>query len=98
MISCESAARRRAYRGCTLTTLEASRLIVLQITAPQPSSKALPMTLALVPGGPEAMTSGLGRRKPSTVVLKSAIDSSFGPNLPKLIVHGDSGGPPKLPY
>src|SRR5947208_296202 len=73
MISCDSAARRRAYRGCTLTTFEASRLIVLQMTAPQPSSNALPMTLALVPGGPDAMTSGLGSLRPSTVMLKSAM-------------------------
>ena len=46
--------------AATLTTLEASRLIVLAMTAPQPSSNALPMTLALVPGGPEPMTKGLG--------------------------------------
>src|SRR3954468_24316587 len=74
MISCESAARRRPYRGCTLTTFEASRLMVLHMTAPQPSSNALPMTLALVPGGPEAMTKGLGSVRPSTVVLRSGIE------------------------
>src|SRR5690349_13355644 len=45
--------------------------MVLQMTAPQPSSNARPMTLALVPGGPEAMTSGLGNFKPSTVTLRS---------------------------
>src|SRR5436190_9611879 len=76
IISCESAARSRAYLGCTFTTLEASRLIVLQMTAPQPSSKALPITLAFVPGGPEAMISGLGSFRPSTVVLKSAMGFS----------------------
>src|SRR5262245_20208443 len=47
--------------------------MVLQMTAPQPSSNALPMTLALVPGGPEAMTNGLGSFKPSTVTLRSGM-------------------------
>ena len=41
--------------------LRASRLTVLQMTAPQPSSSALPMTLAFVPGGPEPMTNGIGK-------------------------------------
>src|SRR5262249_6930300 len=48
-----------------------SRLTVLQITAPQPSSYALPMTLAFVPGGPEPTTNGLGSFKPSTIMLRS---------------------------
>src|SRR5688572_23328892 len=73
MISCDSAVRRLPYRGCTLTTFEASRLTVLQITAPQLSSNALPMTFAFVPGGPEAMTKGFGTFKPLTVVLRSAM-------------------------
>src|SRR5438477_455225 len=42
-------------------------------TAPQPSSNALPMTLALVPGGPEPMTKGLGSFRPFTVVAKVGI-------------------------
>src|SRR5437773_12050435 len=54
-------------------TLEASRLMVLAMTAPHPSSKALPMTLALVPGGPEPMTNGLGSFRPFTVVAKVGI-------------------------
>src|SRR3954454_10361081 len=54
-------------------TLEASREIVLQMTAPQPSSNALPMTFAFVPGGPEPMTKGLGSFSPSTVVSSVAI-------------------------
>ena len=44
--------RSRAYRGATLVTLAESRLIVLMMTAPHPSSKALPITFAFVPGGP----------------------------------------------
>src|SRR6478736_3913395 len=48
-------------------TFDASRLTVLQMTAPQPSSKALPMTFAFVPGGPEPMTKGLGSFRPLTV-------------------------------
>src|SRR3954451_21249633 len=63
-------------------TLEASRLMVLATTAPQPSSKALPMTLALVPGGPEPMTKGLGSFRPLTVVARVGIGTpkvdSFG--------------------
>src|SRR5713226_6603935 len=43
------------------------------MTAPQPSANALPITLALVPGGPEAMTKGLGNFKPSTIMLRSAM-------------------------
>src|SRR5436190_23768340 len=54
-------------------TLDASRLMVLAMTAPQPSSKALPMTLALVPGGPEPMTKGLGNLIPLTVVARVGI-------------------------
>ena len=50
----------------------------MQMTAPQPSSNALPMTLAFVPGGPEPMTNGLGSFRPSTVVLRSAMVSLFG--------------------
>src|SRR5262249_26042329 len=73
IISFDSAVRSRPYRGCTLTTFEASRLTVLQITAPQPSSNALPITLAFVPGGPEAMTNGLGSFKPLAVVERLAM-------------------------
>src|SRR5262245_3294028 len=47
--------------------------MVLQITAPQPSSNALPMTLAFVPGGPEPTTNGLGNFRPSTMMLRSDI-------------------------
>src|SRR5439155_26609285 len=43
------------------------------MTAPQPSSRALPMTLALVPGGPEPMTKGLERELPLTVVASVAM-------------------------
>jgi hypothetical protein len=73
MISLESLARKRAYRGWTFVTLLASRLIVLQITAPQPSSKALPMTLPLVPGGPEPITKGFGIFRPLTTVSSVAM-------------------------
>jgi hypothetical protein len=45
----------------TLTTLEASRLTVLAMTAPQPSLKALAMTLRFVPGGPGADDEGVGK-------------------------------------
>src|SRR6478672_8486137 len=54
-------------------TFDESRLTVLQMTAPQPSSKALPQTLALVPGGPEPMTKGLGSLMPLTVVARVGI-------------------------
>ncbi len=47
-------------------TFDASRLTVLQTTAPQPSSNALPITLAFVPGGPEPMMNGFGNFSPST--------------------------------
>jgi hypothetical protein len=66
-----------------LITFDASRLTVLQITAPQPTSNALPMTLALVPGGPEAITNGLGSVRPLTVV------SSVGIALPPWQRHKD---------
>src|ERR1700722_5706556 len=54
-------------------TFEASRLMVLAMTAPQPSMKALAMTFRLVPGGPEAMMNGLGNFSPSTVVASVGI-------------------------
>src|SRR5690242_21133633 len=54
-------------------TLDESRLIVLATTPPHPSSKALPMTLAFVPGGPEPMTKGLGNLMPLTVVSSVGI-------------------------
>src|SRR6266487_2592780 len=54
-------------------TFEASREIVLAMTAPQPSSNALPITLALVPGGPEPITKGLGSFKPLTVQARLAM-------------------------
>src|SRR5215213_178789 len=54
-------------------TLLASSEIVLQITPPQPSSNALPMTFAFVPGGPEPMTKGLGSFRPLTTVSSVAI-------------------------
>src|SRR5205814_5734914 len=54
-------------------TLEASSEIVLAMTAPQPSSKALPITFAFVPGGPEPMTNGLGSFNPLTVVASVGI-------------------------
>src|SRR5215207_10661447 len=51
-------------------TFEASSEIVLQMTAPHPSSNALPMTFAFVPGGPEPMTNGLGSCRLLTVVSR----------------------------
>src|SRR5262245_25694731 len=57
-------------------TLEASSEIVFAITPPQPSSRALPMTLAFVPGGPEPMTKGLGSFRPLTVVASVGIHAS----------------------
>src|SRR2546429_8359263 len=54
-------------------TLEASRLMVLAMTPPQPSSSALPMTLAFVPGGPEPMMKGFGSFRPFTVVASVGI-------------------------
>src|SRR5436309_3001001 len=54
-------------------TLEASSEIVLATTAPQPSSNALPMTFAFVPGGPEPMMKGFGSFKPLTVVSSDAM-------------------------
>src|SRR5277367_2208846 len=54
-------------------TLEESRLIVLAMTAPQPSLKALAMTFKLVPGGPEPMINGLGSVNPSMVVASVGI-------------------------
>src|SRR5215207_4898247 len=57
-------------------TLLASKEIVLQMTAPQPSSNALPMTFALVPGGPEPMTKGLGSFNPLTVVASVGMTNS----------------------
>src|SRR5678816_3946948 len=59
-------------------TFDASRLIVLAITAPQPSSNALPITFAFVPGGPEPMTKGLGSFRPLTVVARVGIGSASG--------------------
>src|SRR3954467_11216631 len=59
-------------------TFDESRLIVLMITAPHPSSNALPQTLALVPGGPEPMTNGLGSLSPSTVVARVGMGGSGG--------------------
>ena len=53
-----------------MTTFEASRLIVFAITAPQPSRNARLITLRFVPGGPEPMTNGLGRLRPSTDVVR----------------------------
>src|SRR4051794_21743877 len=53
-----------------LVTLGASRLLVLAVTPPQASSNALPMTLALVPRGPEPMMKGLGNLIPFTVVAR----------------------------
>src|SRR5205823_312650 len=43
------------------------------MTAPQPSSNALPMTLAFVPGGPEPMTKGFGNLRPLTVTSSDAM-------------------------
>src|SRR6187551_3428244 len=54
-------------------TLLASSEIVLQITPPQPSSNALPITFAFVPGGPEPMTKGLASFRPLTVVSSVAM-------------------------
>src|SRR6476620_5856824 len=91
-----------------LMTLDASRMMALAMTAPQPSSNALPMTLALVPGGPEAITKGLGRRKPSTTVLKFDMtgpsgsvtwlggESSFQSTFPGPREQGDSRRPSAL--
>src|ERR1051325_2244450 len=58
-------------------TFEASRLMVLAMTAPQPSLKALVMTLRFVPGGPEPMMKGFGSLRPSTVVASVGIGLSF---------------------
>src|ERR1051325_762121 len=54
-------------------TLEASRLMVLAMTPPHPSSSALPITLAFVPGGPDPMMKGLGSFSPLTTVSSVAI-------------------------
>src|SRR5882672_3527662 len=66
-------------------TLEASRLTVLAMTAPQPSLKAREMTLRFVPGGPEPMTKGFGSLRPSTVVANVGMVflsvSGLGKNL-----------------
>ena len=59
-------------------TLDASSEIVLQMTAPHPSSNALPITFAFVPGGPEPMTKGLGSFRPLTVVSSVAMTHSSG--------------------
>src|SRR5687768_8345052 len=50
--------------------------MVLMTTAPHPSSRALPTTFALVPGGPEPITKGLGSLRPSTVVARVAMKNS----------------------
>src|SRR5687767_11226386 len=57
-------------------TFDASRLIVLATTAPHPSSNALPITFAFVPGGPEPITNGLGSFRPLTVVSSVAMTNS----------------------
>src|SRR6478735_7029824 len=49
-------------------TLDESRLTVFAMTAPHPSRKACEITLKFVPGGPDAITNGFGRARPSTVV------------------------------
>ena len=67
------AARSLPYRGLTLTTLAASRLTVLAITAPHPSLNALEITFKLVPGGPDPMTKGFGIASPSTTVANVGI-------------------------
>lgn len=51
--------------------------MVLAITAPQPSWKALVITFKFVPGGPEAMTNGFGSFSPSTVSASVAIISAL---------------------
>src|SRR5688572_6258432 len=47
------------------------RLQVLATAPPQPASKALAMTRALVLGGPLPMTYGLAKRMPLTVIPRS---------------------------
>jgi hypothetical protein len=54
-------------------TLEASRLMVLMTQPPQPRSKLLAMTRALVPGGPEARTNGFWNFIPLTTMERSGI-------------------------
>src|SRR3954451_1776122 len=54
-------------------TFDASSEIVLATTARHPSSNALPITFAFVPGGPEPMTKGLGSFRPLTVVSSVGI-------------------------
>src|SRR5688572_18326337 len=78
MISLLFSVRSRAYRGATLTTFDASRLIVLMMTAPHPSSNARPQTFAFVPGGPEPITKGLGSLMSSTVVARVGMSSVSG--------------------
>src|SRR6056297_477958 len=48
--------------------LDASKQTVFADAAPQPSAKARQITRALVPGGPEPITNGLGNLMPLTVV------------------------------
>src|SRR3954467_10104419 len=76
-----------AYRGVTLTTFDESRLIVLAMTAPQPSLNARLMTFRLVPGGPEPMTKGFGSFNPSTVVASVGIRMSLFRGRPILKGH-----------
>src|SRR5262249_7171193 len=49
------------------------------MTAPQPSSNALPITFAFVPGGPEPMMNGLESLRPLTVTDKSGVDIGITP-------------------
>src|SRR5689334_11550581 len=57
-------------------TFEASSEMVFATTPPQPSSNALPMTFAFVPGGPEPMMNGFGRFRPLTVISSVGISAS----------------------
>src|SRR5262245_42575901 len=54
-------------------TLDESRLTVFAMTAPHPSRKACEITLKFVPGWPDAITTGFGRFRPSTVVANVGI-------------------------
>src|SRR5436190_11114400 len=71
MTSLFSRDRSLPYRGTTLTTLLDSRLTVFATAPPQPASKALASTRALVPGGPEPNKKGLGNLMPLTVIERS---------------------------
>src|SRR5690606_22858549 len=56
---------------------------------PQPSRKAREMTLAFVPGGPEAITNGLRSFRPSTVVARVGMGTDSGRSLRLILAEHD---------